>query len=223
MKIFHRGLILSALPLLVELLLIGSLSFVLQKSESERVTEQIYRRVASLQARVFGHLCMTPYLLSLKIYTKSDKVGILFNKELREIVEDAWEIRDFCIKNPIIPKAAAEHELSVITMLRRAWLDADRDCNAPGVSAQAGLDMLTDSMESLEKLVDKDIADAFVKGDQQTVEYQQRLEGTRRLLFIVLAVGAFANLALTIALAIFYRQTILERIKIIAKNTEALS
>ena len=214
----------AALPLLVEVGFIATLSGILARAETERAAERITRRETSLNARFFGQMSLAPYLLALSVYTKSEKVKRLFHHEIDLIKETQQELIAYYKKYPyLVPERTLQKALRVQDQMYMLLTEAEKAIDADPTEMSANLEKLAESFRRAQDLVRNDIAKGFADGEIKTIAVQDGLQQTLLFQYIVLILGILGNVGLGIFLAFFYRRTILERINVIAKNTEAIS
>ena len=223
LKVFHKGLILVGIPLLVELLLIGSLSWLLQQSDLEKAKEVKYRRYAALNARLMTTCSQAPYLLFASIQYQNDKLFKSYERKTTDLKETVADIQDLLDKNPELNignteiKASLERMMKVmdeVALAKRESNLMDLLRNAPEMKKE---------FEGTKDIAIVKLAQLVEQGESQTKEIQEKQANIRNLQAIIIGVGLLLNLSVGIVLAIYYKREILDRLKRITNNTVALS
>lgn len=223
LKVIHKGLILVGVPLLVELLLIGSLSLLLMQSDKEKEREGMYRRFAALNARLMTGCSETPYLLFASIQFQSEKLYKTYQNKLAEIKEASAELSDMVKKNPELSIGGEQMEADITRILKMMEEIGEAKENQNMLDLLRNAPEMKKQFDGSKDLAVKKLAELVSLGEKQTTEIQNRQANIRNLQAIIVGVGLLLNLGVGIALAIFYKKEILDRLKRITNNTVALS
>lgn len=223
LKVFHKGLILVGAPLLVELVLIASLSLLLQEADREKAQEQVYRKYAALTARVMAKTTEVPYLLFTSIQFQSDKIFETYQQRIEEIKECNKEYDKLIEEHPELSWSNAVLRDSVMQMLKMTDQVARARENGNLLDLINMVPELRAKFDSTKGIAISKLQEMVHRGEQQTEEMQAKQANIRNLISIILTVGVIFNVAVGVMLAVFYKKTILDRIRTITRNTVALS
>lgn len=225
MKVIYRGLILATLPLLVEVIFIASIFGVLNLAEKEREIERIHRHQTSLSAHSFGQSALLPFLLVIGMYTKSHKYLETFDKIIVEVDATVRETDEYYHKHQdLFPPEDAEKVKQIFDLFLRTLREGRKFASeSMGLSFDDTIDQLTDQFNRAQGIVAFDMASLLKKGDQATLALQERFQRTLAIEYGILASGILLNIAVAIGLWIFFKKTFLDRIGVIAKNTQAIT
>ena len=224
LKVFHKGLILVGVPLLIELLLIGSLWLLLVQSDKEKETEAVYRQYAALNARLMSALFEAPYMLFASLQYDSDKFYKNYERKVGEINEYSAEVIKLVDNNPRLEidggremKSNIDKMVSMMTNIsesRKSSNLMDLLRSAPDLKRE---------FDSKKDVTTKKLAELMDQGETQTLETQNRQQNIRNLQALIIGAGLLLNLGVGIGLAFFYKREILDRLQRITINTVALS
>lgn len=209
----------------MEVLFIASLSALLSQAEQQRSLERIQRHATSLGARLFGQLSIAPYFLALGTYTKSQKFLKLFDGKIEEVKQTRRELDEVETANKELVGTNYTDMGSLLNSMGNIFFEIRKQAAAPGQpGAEQPVSGFTDgSFCRLQTMIRQNVARIFERGDEQTSRLQSEVEANRHLQYAVLIAGVLINIALSAYLWFFYRRSILERIRTIARNTEAIS
>jgi PAS domain S-box-containing protein len=223
LKVFHKGLILVGVPLLVELVLIASLSMLLNIADQEKVKEQTYRHYAALTAKILANASEVPYLLVASVQFGSDKLYRTFQTKCDELKGCAVEYAELLKQHP---------ELNWSDDALKGTIDKLMDLAVEvGNAREKGnlMDLMNTLPEIRQRFSDsKDLtmsklAQMVQMGEKQTRDLQSKQTSIRNLINLIIWLGIVLNIIVGGMLAWFYRTSIMERIRTISKNTIALS
>ncbi|MBX9685641.1 MAG: PAS domain S-box protein [Candidatus Obscuribacterales bacterium] len=223
LKVFHKGLILVATPLLIEVFLISSLAYLLLESDKESLRESKYRRCAALGAR----------LMSLANDAVIAAFATVQEPKLFTRVYDADRAKIELKKRQLMEAASGDR----LSLKAATQLTDSLDDLAPL------LDKVTGSFRHGERIIEvapviKEIQDEFNSKRDINMErmatvtrLQQKIaeDSSKRsarlqdLQFKILSIGFLANLAAGILLLVFYRRSIYQRLQIVMNNTTRLA
>lgn len=222
-KVFHKGLILVAAPLMVELILIGSLSLLLYQADKEKAKEQVYRRYAALTARLLSLSSEAPYLLYASFRFSNEKLMKTYEDKMQDIRTTGEEYGRLLEKNPElnISKDQLKYTWEQILEVGQEIAEARKQGNM--LSLMSSLPDLQSRFEGQKGVAMDGLIKMVRQGEQQTIQIQTKQTNIRNLITIIISIGVALNVALGLALAWFYKKSILDRIKIITRNTVALS
>ncbi|MBX9689104.1 MAG: PAS domain S-box protein [Candidatus Obscuribacterales bacterium] len=223
LKVFHKGLILVGIPLLVELVLIASLSLLLNQADQEKAKEQTYRKYAALTARLMAMTSEAPYLLFMSIQFQNEKLYQSYERSINDIKAYSDEYEEL---------VKAHKELTADTETLKKMISQLMD-----IAAEIGESRKTMSVmdlmnripefrqrfEALKDVAVTKLAQMVQQGEEQTIEIQAKQANIRNMITVILTLGALFNIGVGIALSMFYKSSIMERIRTITKNTVALS
>lgn len=223
LKVFHKGLILVGVPLLIELLMIGSLWMLLRQSDAEKEKETVYRRYAAITTKIMTGVAEAPYLLFASIQLQNDKLFRKFEEKFAEAKECGAEMDRLIQKHPdLVIEGGYEMRDRINKLLKVTQnIAAARDSSMMDLVQQAP--ELKKELDINKNVTMEKLAVLIEQGEEQTRETQERQKNIRNLQAIIMWTGALLNLGVGIALAFFYKQQILDRIQRITKNTVALS
>lgn len=224
LKVFHKGLILVGVPLLIELLMIGSLWLLLVQSDKEKATESVYRRYAAVNARLMTACSEAPYMLFASIQYQSDKLFKNYEKKMKEIHECGDELTELVDKHPDLDigggKAMKANIDKMLGMMEEIG-EARKGSNLLDLLRSAP--ELKEQFENNKDITTQKLAELVDQGEKQTILTQNRQQNIRNWQAIIVGAGVVLNLSIGIALAIFYKREIMDRLKRITNNTVALS
>lgn len=211
-------------PLLVELLFIGTLSLLLVRAEEERGVERTNRIAGGLATRVFGDISLAPYLLALSVYTSSEKLNRLFKRQIIQVRASQKDLADYVAEHPeIAPNLNLEGSTRMVNAMTDMLIKAEETASEPGIDRQTLIFNLERTFFRAQEYVGTDLSKGFEHGDRIALAAQRDFEQTRQFQYMVVISGIVFNVLIALCLAFFYKRSILDRIKTIARNTDALS
>lgn len=222
-KVFHKGLILVGLPLLIELVLIGNLWMLLVKADKERSLENKYRIYSTIGARLMSLTYEMPVLLYSQMKSPNPKLIALYKGDYEQTVAFKKKMEQLAVNDAYAEDVIAESSQSLT-----AYLTIMESIASTGASGK-GLEFLREisSLKArLSKIMDTGMSriglmSQFSLYGQKASE--RRIAEVRRLQMQILFGGLFLNLALGVLLYLFYKQSIMDRLARIKANTELLS
>ncbi len=223
LKVFHKGLILVGVPLLVELVLIASLSLLLQEADREKAKEQVYRKYAALTARIMALTTEAPYLLFTSIQFQSDKLFNNYKQRIEDIKFYSDEYDKLIKEHQELNWSHGVLRDSVMQMLTMTDDIAKAKEQGSLLDLMNMIPEIKSRFEGSKNMAISKLQDMVRKGEEQTQEMQTKQSNIRNLISIILTVGGVFNIAVGLLLAFFYKQNIMDRIRTITRNTVALS
>jgi PAS domain S-box-containing protein len=224
LRVFQKGLILVGVPLALELLIIGGLSYLLAESEKEKTKEIRYRRGAVVSAHLVALTAEAPLLVVGSIEFNSNRLFKNYQRNLALIEQSTREIDRIRLECPEVKVPFKEdlqkQQAGVLSVAAKFAALKDKNKSLDRVSNL--MKMSRELNEATTGTAD-DLSQLALHGETETAKTAQNQERISRLQNCILAAGAAANLAVGILLAVFYRRDILQRIGTITGNTIALS
>jgi PAS domain S-box-containing protein len=156
LKIFHKGLILVVLPLVIEILLICGLSILLHLAEAAKAKETTARRLTIVSARLLSLTGELPTLAYAKAYTHSDKMSRAFEKGKQQLKKTINEFDSLLAQVPEAhaDKEAKEFPARMLALISRVALMAKENEDASIVFSERKSGMPPMSPEGLGMLFD---------------------------------------------------------------------
>ena len=204
-------------------MLISSLSVLIYQSDKEKVREQTYRRFALVTARLMALTSEAPYMLFASIQFQNDKLYQTYEQKIGEIGTYGDEYDAIVAKNPELNWGNSAMKASVMSLLDIAKEVAESRKSGSILDLMSILPELKPKFEAIKGTAVTRLAEMVQKGERQTLEMQARQANIRNWISIILTLGVVFNVLVGIVLALFYKKTIMERIKTITRNTVALS
>ena len=223
LRVFHQGLILVGIPLLIELLLIGNLSLLLIQSDKEHVRENRYRHFSAVAAKLMALTYEELSLLLVSMHSRSPTFLKNFHKyreEIKVLQKDGMKTAE---NDPLLEDQQAEINESIDQLMSMM------DHVAELVQSGSALQLLTEipAMESnmqSAKGIALDRIDVMRRiGQRVTLESMKKIQKVRDLQAFILWTGLCLNLLAGALLLVFYRRNIMDRLGIISSNTLLLS
>jgi PAS domain S-box-containing protein len=224
LKIFHKGLILVAVPLVIEIILIGSLSLLLLESDKERSRETRYRRCAALSAKIMS-LSNDCVAAVFAYYQSGSKTFIkVFDASSDQIIQ----------KRALLVKVAKGDALATEEAKK---VNESQDDLGPPMDrlvepARQGKRLLevASTFEDVRKQF-SDRRDRNMERMSSVTQLQEQIAadaGKRRLRLqswqsLILSFGLAANILAGIVLMLFYRMSIVARLQVVMDNTRLLA
>lgn len=223
LRVFHQGLILVGIPLLIELLLIGNLSLLLIQSDKEHVRENRYRHFSAVAAKL---MALTYEELSLLLVSmQSRRPSFLKNyekykTEIQSLQKDGMKTAE---NDPLLEDQQAEINDSINNLLSIMDNVADLIGSGSALQLLTEIPALEENMQSA-KGVALDRIDVMRRiGQRVTQDSMKRIQKVRDLQAFILWAGLLLNIAAGVLLLIFYRRNIMNRVNVISSNTLLLA
>lgn len=223
LKVFHKGLILVGAPLLVELVLIASLSLLLYQADQEKAKEQVYRKYAALTARIMAMTTEAPYLLFTSIQFQNDKLFDNYQAKIEEIKVCSAEYEKVIAGHKELSWSSGILKDSVLQMITMTDEIAKARSTGSLLDLMNMVPELKAKFESTKGEAISKLQEMVHMGEEQTLEMQAKQANIRNLISIILTVGVIFNIIVGLLLAMFYKRSIMDRIRTITRNTVALS
>ncbi|MCC7531731.1 MAG: PAS domain S-box protein [Candidatus Melainabacteria bacterium] len=241
MKIFQRGLILVGAPLLMGLAVSGSLQVLRQSAEQDRINDAAGRSMAALGAQALN-LGTELACLWMIILTQPDnkKLLALVSEDGAKFEKKSKELERICWQHPeLIPRDQAEFLSQYLTSFDdfigklRAY-----SRNLEGHDLGSRLTDLRDSVYPRREASTAHTERGFWQSGLNLVEHlitiqtdinsmceraQMQLDRSIHWQVVILTSALVLNPIMFVLLAIFYRRGILNRIRVIAQNTESIA
>lgn len=224
MKVFHQGLILVAVPLLIELLIIGNLWMLLTAADHERIRENNYRQFSAMSCRLMALTYEAPYLIINSLqYNSNSKVINQYHKDIDQIRQLHRDSMNLAFSDPLLSDAAKGIDKSLADFLGMTELIADARKSGSAVSLLTEIPKLQSKFNSSKDAAIERIAVMSKIGTKLTEESEKRILQVRQMESRILGLALLANLVVGFCLLVFYRRQIMQRLGIINANTESLS
>lgn len=223
LKVFHKGLILVGIPLLVELALITSLSILLHQADEEKAKEQVYRRYAALTARLMASTTEAPYLLFTSIQFQNDKLYDQYEAKVQAIQDYGKEYDNLIKEHPELNWSQGILRDSVFQLVDVTKDIAEAKKSGSILDLMNYLPAVKEKLGTVKEVAITNLAQMVHKGEQQTLDMQAKQTNLRNLISLVLVAGGIFNVIVGVVLALFYKKSIMDRIRTITRNTVALS
>lgn len=222
LKVFHRGLILVAAPLVLNIVLIAALAFLLQQSDKEQAFESRYRHLTTNSGNLFRLGYEAPLALYMGIQTQEPMLFKIYDQDVKLLRTEGMDSIDAWKFDPLLSKRtdiARKNLESLIDLL-----DTLSESRKTGVFEL--LQTLPKSIKSLQEVKDgvlETLAGFEDIGSVRTQKSAQQQEYMRTAQIVILICGAVMNGILGVLLFRFYQRSIGNRLNTIHANTELLS
>ena len=225
MRLFHRGLILVGVPFLLELILAGSLAGLLYQSLQERAAEALYRSYSAEMSRLIGYVSSAPLVLAGAVHFRNDKLFREYETQVNEVNYAMNNLHSIMSQirelPPMLYQTLSIQVGSVLQMSER--LASHRAEIATGSMPLSSIIQFQNDLSASKQLVAVRLDDMYRSSDKMLVDAQDKVAKTHQKQYLILSMVPLFNIVMALALGWFYKEGILDRIKIIAKNTEALA
>ena len=223
LKVFHKGLILVGAPLLVELVLIGTLTGLLYQADQEKAKEQIYRHYAALTARLMAGITEMPYLLYSSIQFQNDRLFDTFERKVEEVRLQGIEYKKLTTEHPELNWSGGVLQENSQKMMDTTTEVADARKHGNILDLMNSIPEVKAKFEGTKDLLLARMGVMVQKGEKQTLEMQEKQAHIRMLISLTIWLGVIFNVLVGTFLGAFYRKSIMDRIRTITQNTLALS
>ena len=223
LRVFHLGLILVGVPFLIELLLIGNLWMLVVRADKERVRENRNRQYSAMGTRLMALTYEAPYILLMSLQEHGDKLLHAYEKDVEEIRRLDKTARKMAENDPLVEDAAKdlEESLEVILSITETMAQAKRSGTAMGLFSE--MPRLTSKFNNSKNLAIERIGIMTRIGQHTTQEAERRIAKVRELQSRILLLALAANLGIGLALFIFFKRRITQRLGVITSNTLLLT
>ena len=224
LKVFHKGLILVLVPLVIEIVLITSLAFLLVESDKESIREAKFRQCAAYSAKLIA-LANEAVIAAFGAYQGDARIFIrVYDQDMKGIEERTAKLRKCAKGDPRSEKAAKQlidslNDLSpvldkVIQPAREGKRILEISGNMKNIQNEfsSRREVNMERMSSVTRLQENVAEDS-----------RKRCEVLQTLQFKILAFGLCANFVAGFLLILFYRNSIMHRLKVIMGNTLRLA
>jgi PAS domain S-box-containing protein len=239
-RIFHRGIILVGTPLLLGLMLAGALSILMWNAERDRTADADARRLTSLIARqmVLGNELVCAGIFA-RMQGGNQKLINLLQQDAASFRSNGRELEKACRQHPEIIPAEQTHFLSEYNKLFGRYMDEGL---VPSPANEAANSLLTNygsaSQQDVQSFYQQSalfqgrdtqarlagqLSSVLSLGNKICKVNQAKLDNTIKLQCALLALSLVIYPIIFFLLAVFYRRGILNRIRVIAKNTDLLA
>jgi PAS domain S-box-containing protein len=225
MRLLHRGLILVGVPFLVELILAGSLAALLYQSIQERAAEALYRSYSAEMSRLIGYVSSAPLVLAGAVHFRNEKLFREYETQVYEVKYAMNNLHSIMgqIKElpPMLYETLSHQVISVLQMSET--LASHRAEIASGNLPLSSIMQFQNDMSAAKQVVAVRLNDMYASSDKMLIDAQNKVAKTRQNQYLILYMVPLLNVVMAVALGWFYKVGILDRIKTIAKNTDALA
>jgi PAS domain S-box-containing protein len=221
MRIFQRGLILVGLPLVLELVLIGSLGNLAYQSAQQRATEARYRKYSSQIARLLGYVSSAPLVIAAAAHYSSNSFLEEYKRQKNEI-----HLLTVAIRKTMddIPEITLKEYSALFGGLQSILTMTDQLADiCHGYVSMDDAQGFQNSLAEAKKVVAVQLNEMFTLSDRMVAAAQEKLDRTRQYQFDILFAGLALNIIMGVFLSRFYLNGIVNRIRTIAGNTQALA
>ena len=222
LKVFHKGLILVAVPFILGLSLIVGLGLLLYQSDQEQLKEARYRKIAAVNARLIMLSSELPYYLINSIRFSSPEIFHVYETKKEQVLNNQKKLMELLRDAPDLADGADEIQSSI-----------DKVMNLTDEIAEARNQRLPELLQKMPKVIDtfdqekskilERLAEMLRSGEIRTTEIQKQQAVIRFRQTQILYIGIIANVLASIILAIFYRRSVASRLRTIKQNTILLS
>lgn len=223
LRVFHQGLILVGLPLILELLLIGNLWNLLLHADRELARESRYRQFSALGSRLMTLTYEAPYLLITSLQGGGNRYFLAYERDVEQVKQLKSQALALAKDDPLIEDVSVELEESLSVILGICDTLAEAKRSGSSLNLIHELPRIQQRFNNSKNLAIERIAIIVKIGQHTTAESEKRIRRMRSLMSWILLFGVFSNILLGVALLVFFRKRILERIKVITENTLLLS
>lgn len=218
MKIFHQGLILVAVPLVIELFIVGTLIAFINASQEAINEQQKFSRLTRLMTSTNGKIQDAFFQAGFMAIDKGDKYKAALRLKVMEVQNSVMSIKDAFMADPRL----AQYQ----PVIDKDWADV-RDTlleiNVPtsettGRSKERKILMMMlvqEKTESIRRVLEDALRDFYVLTD----EAYKRTEDTKVAMWATLLVGVMLNILMAIALLINFSKNISNRLAQISENS----
>lgn len=226
LKLSHMGLILLGIPALFEILFVLIMFFLLQQAELEIKKESRSKEVIAHAHSLQQHITNAGISIGAYGFSKSALPKAAFEAAVRGIKR---EMKDLSV---LLGSDSAQmkrlHLLSESVSGALASIEESRKVveQAPVISLLADNKRLTDNLDKLSGMVgvlQKQIDDLVSSERQLTKDLPAKRQRSKIAIMAALSIGASANIALAIALALFFQRTVSQRQLVLMDNAKRLS
>lgn len=224
LKVFHKGLILVFTPLLIEIAFVASLAYVLLQLDSESVRETRYRRVAASCAKVVALSNDSIVSILAYIHFGSKQFADVYLLDTKQIQQRLNELPKISHGDALCEKASQQ------------LIDSERDIRPlvddlfrhakEGMGGLQAIDAINHTRAKLNEVREKNIErmSSVSKLLEQMAEgSKQRQKSMEHRQAQILRFALAFNIAACLALFVFYRQSIYQRLRAVKLNTLKLA
>lgn len=219
MKVFHQGLILVGVPLLIEMVLIGSLAMLLFEADKQRARENRYRQFSAQGARIMALCYETPYLLISSVQLGNARFRGAFDKNLEQITDLRKNLTELAKGDSLLGKPMHDVEDSLDAYMQMMGGMGSATKSGSAMALLSELPKFEQKYNSSKGAALFRMAEMVQMGERSLAETERRIKRLRELQSIILSAGLIANLGVGAALLLFYRRRIMLRLSVIMANT----
>lgn len=222
LKVFHRGLILVAVPFVLELALIIGLGLLLYQSDQEQLKEAKYRKIAAVNARLIMLTSEVPYYLINGIRFSSPEIFRIYENKRKQVLFNQKKLFALLKTTTDLADGADEIQSSIDEVIAITdEIAAAKDARLPDLLSK--LPKVTRTFDEQKGKILERLAKMLRAGEIRTGEIQKQQQIIRYRQSQILLIGIAANLLAAVILAIFFRRTVASRLRTIKQNTILLS
>ncbi len=224
LQVFHKGLILVAAPLIIEITLIVSLALLLAESDRESVRENRFRQASAHSAKLM-QLANEAVIAAFAAYQGDPQFFIKLFDQDRTGMEDRKRALRACSQGNREAEQAAEQLITSIDdlspILDEVIAPARHGTSLFGIAAD--LHRIQDKFGQKREVTMQRMSIVTQMQEQMAEDSRKRSATLQNLQFQILAVGLTVNVLAGLALVYFYRTSITSRLKSIMSNTLRLA
>lgn len=218
MKIFHQGLILVAVPLVIELGIVGALIAHMNASQEAINEQQKFSRLTRLMTSTNGKIQEAFFQAGFMAIDKGQKYEDALRDKVVEVQDKVHEIKKAFMEDPRL----AQYQPSI----DKDWADVRTtllELNKPLENAEKRskdqkllmVMLVQEKTTSIRDTLESALRDFYVLND----EAYKRTEETKAAMWATLAIGVSLNIFMAIALLISFSKNISRRIGQISENS----
>lgn len=223
MRVFHRGLILVGVPLLLNFTLIFFLGLLLVQSDNDHRQERRYRNLTAESGDIYRLAYEAPLTLYVALQTQEPALFKLFDKDIEQLRTRGFATLEQWKNDPILrPKMDSGRE--ALSNLMYALDSLSQARKAGGlIDLLSNVKVLQNRMITVKDQALNTFSDFQSVGFERTQLSQTQQETMRIAEIGVLIVGIILNYLVGIFMFRFYQNGIRKRLSTIQLNTEQLS
>lgn len=222
LKVFQKGLVLVGVPLLISTAFIGGLAVLLEISEKQRQQEISYRQAANIGLRLLSVTSQLPLLAMASLQFNSAQLLATYERKRKQSFELFAEARKLMKTIPELDVPESEWDQHTLVLEK---IDGLADLARKG-NVMEHMDELQARLSEMDDMIgDKpsQLQEACADANKLTEEIRNHQNEINLAEQIVLAVGLIGNIVAGVALSIYFKQSIVDRVNRISENAFALS
>lgn len=222
LKLTFKGLILVAVPLVFELVLLGTLMWMLTQSEAEsRRSEHARAIVWEITSLGSAFYDSAQALFAYRI-TKSESFARQYMTRRQDAFEELRALNRLAAQDPRELSAAKRVTITANTIL--TVMDQTKAAMDKSQIVDLGLLERRNEFEQLSMQLNQEVASLFkTEREVARAENQEALEHSRAMVKLAILAGLATNILLAVALAIFFNTGTSRRLAVLMDNTKRLA